>query len=199
VLLAIAASMRARAVVETARWERVRGRMKFDNHDELFAIALGAARGGDTTTAEMGRQELGRRASAARTGDYRPIVAILERQITALLRLSSDAPGAISLLKEASAAEAQLPAPAGPPVVIKPSQELLGDVLAGLDRQREAAAAFEKALERYPNRSASLLGLARALAAAGAREPARAQYKRFAANWRRADADRPELAEARKW
>jgi tetratricopeptide (TPR) repeat protein len=38
-LLAIAASMRARAAVETARWERVRGRTQFDNHDELFAIA----------------------------------------------------------------------------------------------------------------------------------------------------------------
>jgi tetratricopeptide (TPR) repeat protein len=200
VLLAIAASMRARAVVDTARWDRVRGRMKFDNHDELFAIALGASRGGDTATAEMGRQELAQRASAARTGDYRPIVAILEREIAALLRLSArDASGAVSLLKEAAAAEAQLPSPAGPPLVIKPSHELLGEVLSGMGRHQEAAAAFEAALKRYPNRSASVLGLARALAGSGAREGAREQYKRFAANWRRADVDRPELAEARKW
>jgi tetratricopeptide (TPR) repeat protein len=199
VLMGIAASMRARAVVDTARWERVRGRMQFDNHDELFAIALAGARAGDTATAEMGRQELARRATAERTGDRRPIVAILEREIAAMLRLAAgDTTAAISLLEKAVAAEAQLPAPAGPPVVIKPSQELLGEVLAQIGRPREAAAAFEGALKRYPNRSVSLLGLARALAAAGARDGARARYKRFLANWRAADADRPELTEARK-
>jgi tetratricopeptide (TPR) repeat protein len=200
VLLAIAASMRARAAVDTGRWERLRGRVRFDNHDELFAIALGAARAGDSATAETGRQELARRASAARTGDYRPIVSILEREIAAMLRLlAKDVGGAVSLLKEAAAAEGQLPTPAGPPLVIKPSQELLGEVLSDAGRSREAAAAFDEALKRYPNRSLSVLGLARALAAAGAREDARAHYKRFAANWRQADVDRPELAEARKW
>ncbi len=199
-LMGIAASMRARAVVDTARWERVRGRMQFDNHDELFAIALAGARTGDTATAEMGRQELARRAGAARTGDRRPIVAILEREIAAMLRLAAGDPAsAVSLLEKAAASEVQLPAPAGPPVVIKPSQELLGEVLAQIGRPREAAAAFEGALKRYPNRSASLLGLARALAAAGARDGAREQYKRFASNWRRADPGRPELAEAKKW
>ncbi|MGH6961767.1 MAG: tetratricopeptide repeat protein, partial [Dongiaceae bacterium] len=199
-LMAIAASMRGRAVVETGRWGRVRGRMQFDNHDELFAIALAAARAGDDTTTEMARQELARRAAAERTGDYRPIVVILERQISALLRLrSKDAAGALALLQEAVAAEGRLPATAGPPVVIKPSQELLGEVLHEVGRPRDAAAAFEGALKRYPNRSISVLGLARALAAGGAREEARAQYKRFAANWRRADPDRPELTEARKW
>ena len=148
----------------------------------------------------MGRQELSRRAAAARTGDYKPIVTILEREVAAMLRLSAkDAAGAVALLKEAAAAEARLPAPAGPPLVIKPSQELLGEVLFEAGQAREAAVAFEAALQRYPNRSASVLGLARALAATGSREGAQAQYKRFAANWRRADADRPELAEARKW
>ncbi|HEX2442357.1 MAG TPA: hypothetical protein VHJ77_00310 [Vicinamibacterales bacterium] len=198
-LLAIAASMRARAVVETGRWEIVRGRAKFDNHDELFAIGLGAARSGDLRTVDLARQELARRAAAPRTGDFRPIVAILERQMGALLRRSQDAAAAIALLREAATAEEQVPDAAGPPVVIKPTQELLGELLLELGRPKEAAAAFEAALKRYRNRSASVLGHARALAASGAREGARAEYKKFLANWRGADANRPELTEARKW
>jgi tetratricopeptide (TPR) repeat protein len=197
-LLAIAASMRARAVVDTGRWELVRGKAKFDNHDELFAIGLGAARTGDLRTADLARQELARRAAAPRTGDFRPIVAILERQMGALLRKSQDGQAAVALLRETATAEEQLPEAAGPPVVIKPTQELLGEVLLELGRPKEAATAFDAALKRYRNRSASVLGRARALAASGAREEARAEYKKFLANWHAADANRPELAEAKK-
>ena len=97
------------------------GGRKFDNHDELFAIGLGAARTGDMKTVDLARQELARRAAAPRTGDFRPIVSILERQMGALLRRSQDAPAAVALLREAATAEEQLPDAAGPPVVIKPN------------------------------------------------------------------------------
>jgi Tfp pilus assembly protein PilF len=58
---------------------------------------------------------------------------------------------------------------------------------------------FAHALERAPNRSPALLGLARAAAAHGDRESARGHYRRFLANWRSADPDLPELKEARAY
>jgi hypothetical protein len=53
-------------------------------------------------------------------------------------------------------------------------------------------------LARWPNRSASLLGLARALAAAGDREAARVRYHELLANWKDADANVAGLDEARR-
>jgi tetratricopeptide (TPR) repeat protein len=86
----------------------------------------------------------------------------------------------------------------GPPRPIKPAQELLGEVLLETGRAAEARDAFEAALRRNPNRSASVLGLARAVAAAGDRTLAARHYATFAANWKEADGDRAELAEAMK-
>jgi tetratricopeptide (TPR) repeat protein len=93
--------------------------------------------------------------------------------------------------------EGQLPPPLGLPRPLKPASELSGEVLLELGRPQEAAAAFETALERAPNRSLALLGLARAAAARGDRESARRHYGRFLANWRSADPALPELKEAR--
>jgi tetratricopeptide (TPR) repeat protein len=198
-LKGIAASMRARAVVETGRWTLMRGRTRFDNNDELFAIGASAARTGDVATARMAQQELARRAAAPHAGDRRPLVAILEREIAALIELA-DGRGsqAIAPARDAVDAERRLPAIGGLPPLVKPPQELLGEILLELGRPREAAAAFEGALQRYRNRSASVLGLARALAASGAQARAREQYRRFLASWRRADPNQPELAEARR-
>jgi methanethiol S-methyltransferase len=61
-----------------------------------------------------------------------------------------------------------------------------------------AAAAYERALAATPNRSAALLGLARARTAASDAAGARAAYAQLAANGRRADADLPALAEVRR-
>jgi Tfp pilus assembly protein PilF len=64
-------------------------------------------------------------------------------------------------------------------------------------RPKEAVVWFERALDRTPNRSRAVLGLARALAKAGDHARSRSAYKQFAANWRLADANAPELREAR--
>lgn len=198
-LKGIAASMRARAVVETGRWGRVRGRTSFDNTDELFAIGMAAARSGDPATAEMARQELARRAAATQTGDRRPFVAVLEREIAALIALAAGRGAeAATIMQQTVAAELRLPQVGGLPVLVKPTQELFGEILLEAGRPREAVAQFEGALQRYPNRSLSVVGLARALAAAGSPDRAQAQYRSFLANWRHADPDLPQLAEARR-
>jgi tetratricopeptide (TPR) repeat protein len=70
----------------------------------------------------------------------------------------------IQLLRRAAEAEAALPPPFGPPALQKPSYEMLGDELLALGRKKDAAAAYQAALEAAPNRRLSVLGLKAATA-----------------------------------
>lgn len=65
----------------------------------------------------------------------------------------------LSLLAACADAEAKLPPPFGPPVLAKPSAELLGDELLAAGRKAQAAAAYERALAAAPGRRRSLEGL----------------------------------------
>jgi len=76
-------------------------------------------------------------------------------------------PAALTLLDEATAAEEALPLEFGPPIIVKPSHELYGDVLLKLGRPEQARAQYEKALARAPRRSLALAGLARAAGSLG--------------------------------
>ena len=69
---------------------------------------------------------------------------------------------AIAMLQKAAAAETSMPFEFGPPVVEKPTYELLGDELLAAGRATEAAAAYRSALERTPGRATSVDGLAKA-------------------------------------
>jgi hypothetical protein len=75
-----------------------------------------------------------------------------------------NAEGGIQLLRKAAEAEAALPPPFGPPALLKPSNELLGDELLALGRKQEAADAYRAALAAAPNRRLSVLGLKAAMA-----------------------------------
>lgn len=55
----------------------------------------------------------------------------------------------------------------GPPVTVKPSHELFGEVLLQAGRARDAQVEFIRALRLAPKRTRSLIGLARAARAAG--------------------------------
>ena len=151
--------------------------------------------------AEVARAELARRAGPGASGGTGPRaldVAVMEKELAALLAVAGGrGEEAVARMQEAVVLERQLPPPLGLPRPIKPASELCGEILLELGRPKEAAAAFERALQRVPNRSLSLLGLARAAAAGGDRESARRHYRRFLANWSRADPERPELKEAR--
>lgn len=65
----------------------------------------------------------------------------------------------LQMLKTAVADEAELPIDFGPPTIVKPSLELLGDVLMKLDRSDQAIEAYNKQLERTPNRRRTRIGL----------------------------------------
>lgn len=113
--------------------------------------------------------------------------------------MKKDYSTAIELMKKATALEEQGSAPSGPPSLIKPSHELLGEILLKAGQPKEAAEKFQLALLRQPNRARSLLGLARASAQSGDRATAVATYTKFLDQWKEADADLPELREARDY
>ena len=108
-----------------------------------------------------------------------------------LAQARGDHAAAVTLAKEAAAAEDAMTFEFGPPVVVKPSHELLGEILFEQGRAAEARAEFEAALAHAPGRSLSLLGLARAAAKAGDAAASREAYAALEKNWARADQDLP--------
>lgn len=104
---------------------------------------------------------------------------------------------AIKTLRQATAIEDDLGRPPGPPAAYKPPHELLGEILLRAGKPAEAAEQFRVNLARHPNRSLSVLGLARAHAALGDRAAARRSYELLLELWRNADSDLPERDEAR--
>ena len=193
-LKALASVMRAQYVVETRSWQLLRGQQSFDTAAELFALGLSAAETGQPEVATRARDELLRRALAQKLD-----AAIMEKELGAVIELRAGRGArAAELMQETVGLEKSLPPPLGPPRPIKPSYELQGEILLELGRPKDAVAAFEQSLARWPNRSASALGLARALAAAGEREAARVRYRELLANWKDADANVAGLDEARR-
>jgi tetratricopeptide (TPR) repeat protein len=166
----------------------------------LFLAAHQAAAGailqGDTVAAAIGEFRL---AAEQRAGGepVRGYPAVTVHQVDGLLaRARGDREAAIALLTRASELEAEMPA-YGPPAAL-PTLEWLGKLLLEAGRPAEAAAAYERALRRWPNRSASLLGLARARRALGDHAAAAEAYGKLLANWHRADPDLPVLEEVRR-
>jgi tetratricopeptide (TPR) repeat protein len=198
-LLSDLSSMRGRYVIETRRWDLLARERNFGNVDELFAIGVSAARAGNTPLADMAREGLAARSRDEREGDLRPAVSIMEREVAALIELAAGRRDqAVGILEAATQGERRLPPPFGLPEPVKPAPELLGEVLLEVGRPREAVASFEQALRRNANRSLSVLGAARAAAALGDSEAARRHYRELLANYDKADADLPELEEARR-
>ena len=69
---------------------------------------------------------------------------------------------AIAMLEKTAKDETSMPFEFGPPVVEKPTYELLGDELLAAGRMADAAAAYRSALDRTPGRTATVEGLRQA-------------------------------------
>jgi len=191
-------SMRARYVIETRQWKLMANERNFGNVDELLAIGLSAARSNNLDLAEHARTALAERTRAEQEGDLRPAIAIMEREVAAQMAAARGGrTEAIAILEAAARDENALPAPLGLPTPAKPAPELLGEMLLEAGRPQDAREAFEHALRRHANRSLSVLGLARAATALGDVSAARRLYSELLARFDRADAELPELAEAR--
>jgi tetratricopeptide (TPR) repeat protein len=172
------ASMKARQVIETARWEKLGlptgavrdgGAPGYDGSAAyLLAAGLSAAKLGDAATANTALDKLRAMRTQAESGSnaYRAKpFAIMEKEVgAAIASMQKDGAAAEKLLKEATAIELTLDAPSGPPEPIKPSFELYGELLVEQGRMKDAQAQFEQSLSRMPNRRAALQGLERASA-----------------------------------
>jgi hypothetical protein len=180
------ALVRARYVVETEEW-KVQPLADNASNDTLLANGFSAVRTGDLATAEKTAAQLGAKikapapaaggahadhggapAPAAAMGEGDKGVQIMHKELLALIAQSKgQTDQAIALLTEATKIEESMRAPNGAANPIKPSHELLGEVLLAAGKPKEAADAFETSLLRMPNRARSLMGAIKAHRAAG--------------------------------
>lgn len=106
---------------------------------------------------------------------------------------------AITTMQQAIALEESMPPPPGPPFVLKPAHELLGEILLRANRPAEAAPQFATALYRHPNRARALLGAARAAAQRGDRDAAVRAYTQFLQQWQQGDRQIPAFQEGQEY
>jgi tetratricopeptide (TPR) repeat protein len=208
------ARMRAEYVANTGDWTHPsldwtidregtdRGYMAALAAADDYVLARAALVAGDPDRAGQFADRLaraGRAADPPDPNDPTPGVArVMELQLRGLLaHAQGERESSIQLLREALALEQSLPFEFGPPLVVVPSGELLGQLLLDHQRPEEAVAAFQATLQVAPGRAASLLGLARAAHAAGDEPTARTAYARLLENWHRADPELAALGEAR--
>jgi tetratricopeptide (TPR) repeat protein/DNA-binding winged helix-turn-helix (wHTH) protein len=86
-----------------------------------------------------------------------------------------------------------------PPTYFEDFEDALGRAYLTLGRFDEAIAEFERVLTLAPNYPRIRFYLARALRGKGMMEQARANYSLFLSDWKNADADLPEVIEAREF
>jgi tetratricopeptide (TPR) repeat protein len=87
---------------------------------------------------------------------------MLQQADALLLSATGKRSEAIALLEKAAQAEASMPFEFGPPVIAKPTQELLADEYLAASRAGDAARAYRAALDRTPGRTLAVQGLSRA-------------------------------------
>jgi tetratricopeptide (TPR) repeat protein len=170
---------------------------------DAFALAYAALRRGDRAQAEAGLatvRGIARSLEADRgyVGNRR-VPGVLAAELEALLlwhRGKRDE--AVARLRDLANEEDSFAAEYGPPDIVKPTHELLGELLLELKRPAEAQAQFVRALELAPGRSPALLGLVRAARAAGDRAAADRALAELDRNWKEADAGLPALAELKQ-
>ena len=107
------------------------------------------------------------------------MLEIRQLEIMALdASIKKDHTKAIDLMKKAVGLEEQTGAPSGPPGIVKPANELFGEILLRAGKPVDAAGQFKIALLRQPNRARSLLGAARAASQSDDQPAAAAFYAR---------------------
>ena len=191
-------SMRARYIVESERWQEMKGQTTFDNIEELFALGLSAVNLGDAKRVQAVIAEFTNASHPSQSAELREQAEVMLREMQALdLFAQGQHPAAFKMLDAAATLQSRMPKPIGRPMPVKDVTELYGELLLQVGRAKEAIVWFDRALSRTPNRSRAVFGLARAYRNAGDATNARAAYKRFLANYRLADPGLPGVAEAR--
>jgi tetratricopeptide (TPR) repeat protein len=206
------ALVRARYIVETEEW-KVQPIAANASTSTVFANGLSAVATGDTTTAAAMLARLATSAkmpaAAASAGAHAehgaappppPAAApegdksarILHHELAArIAETKGQRDEAIALLREAVKIEESMRPPNGAADPIKPSHEMLGEVLLRAGKAADAAAAFDACLLRMPNRARSLHGAAKAYAAANRADLSKERWNMLQGFWKGAPLDPP--------
>ena len=203
------ALVRARYIIETEEW-KVQPVADNASNETILANGFSAVKTGDMATAEKMEAMLAAKAKAAPGGaapanphaehgaapapapsaaggnsDAGKNVRIMHKELQALIaQTKGQTDQAIALLKEAVEIEESMRPPNGAADPIKPSHELLGEVLLRAGRPADAAKAFDTCLLRMPNRARSLHGAALAHAAAGNRAVSNERWETLRSFWK---------------
>jgi len=193
---------KARYIIETEQW-KVQEMPEDASDEELLANGMSAIHLGDLETAEKMEKRLAEKASAAPSSessggahaghggappppsDDDQATKVMHQEMAALLALARGKKDeAVDLLRNAVRLEETMRPPNGAANPVKPSHELLGEVLLETGDPSGSAEALEASLLRMPNRARSLLGSARAHAAAGDRATASERFRKLVEIWR---------------
>jgi tetratricopeptide (TPR) repeat protein len=192
---------KARYIIETEEW-KVQEMPEDASDEELLANGMSAVRLGDLETAEKMEKRLAQKASSSSASesegsahaghggappppsDDDQATKVMHQEMAAMIALArGEKDEAIELLRKAVSLEETMRPPNGAANPVKPSHELLGEVLLETGNAAESSKAFEASLLRMPNRARSLLGSARAHAAAGDRATAIERFQKLVEIW----------------
>jgi tetratricopeptide (TPR) repeat protein len=201
----IKTSMQATHMIETNRYEDLplpQGEPDTSRYSStanlVLAIGMGAAQAKNAAKTEQAAAVVGGLAAKSDDPYTKKTYTIMEHELRGLaLMVKGETDAALAQLDEATKIEETLDPPSGPVFPLKPSHELYGEVLARAGKHKEAIAEFQTSLERTPNRTASLLGLARSAVAVGDMETATRAYETLQRFLSDANPDVPFLAEVR--
>ncbi|NND70255.1 MAG: tetratricopeptide repeat protein [Rhodothermales bacterium] len=182
-------SMKAAYIINSENWSSDLINVSTDTEEvgnriaavEAFAEGLAAIAEGDAIAAERQLEEV-REALRNSEDDSRSavIIEIFAAELKAkILAEQGNFTQAVDLLNGAVVLEESLPFEYGPPDIVKPSHEMLGEVLLEAGRYDEAGDAFQAALTRAPKRALSLRGLAISSAMSNRMTDAHAAYESY--------------------
>jgi len=116
------------------------------------------------------------------------LAEVLEWELQALKALKTNKlEEAVTFVQKAIELQDKTTYDPGPPVVLKPSHEIYGEILLAMNNSKKAIEQFDLSLQRTPNRSASLLGKYKALKNLGEQQKAAQIKEMLMNNWRDAD------------
>ena len=166
-----------------------------------FARAMGSARSGNVASSRKDIEKLESLQDAlvkAKDSYWAKQVDIQRRVASAwYLRAENKNDEALQLMQSAADLEDSTDKHPVTPAPIQPARELLGEMLLELGDPAQALKEFEVSHRVEPNRFRGLYGAAKAAQESGDREKARHYYAKLISLCERADADRPELKDAK--
>lgn len=165
-----------------------------------FTRALGAAQTGDIAgaEAEVAKLETLKQKLDQAKDDYWAKQVEVQRLAASgiLARAQGKNKEAVELVRAAAELDASMDKHPATPAEVLPARELLADLLLTLNEPRAALTEYEQSVRIERNRFRSILGIARSAKATGDTAKAKEAYGKLVA-LASADAERPELAEAK--